>query len=89
METTYRVFIKYCVFSLKCCDFSEPCQSCCTVGFYLPGLCTHTETEGKHQRKSRVQNILKSSEKNTIFNEHHVDKAATFSPSELGSSLGS
>ena len=28
----YRVFIKYCVFSLKCCDFSELCQSCCSAG---------------------------------------------------------
>ena len=25
---SYRVFIKYCVFSLKCCDFSELCFWC-------------------------------------------------------------
>ena len=30
--------------------------------FYLPGVCTHTDTEGK-QRKARVRNILKSSDK--------------------------
>ena len=28
----YRVFIKYCVFSIKCCDFSELCQFCCSAG---------------------------------------------------------
>ena len=39
--------------------------------FFLPGVCTHTDTEGKH-RKTRVQNILKSLEKNTIINEHPV-----------------
>ena len=33
--------------------------------FYQPGVCTHT-------RKARARNILKSSEKNTIFNEHPV-----------------
>ena len=31
--------------------------------FYLPGMCTHTDTEGK-QRKVRVWNILKLLEKN-------------------------
>ena len=39
--------------------------------FYLPGVCTHTDTEGK-QRKARVRNILKFLRKNTIFNEHPV-----------------
>ena len=34
--------------------------------FYLPGVCTHIEG------KTRVRNILKSLEKNTIFNEHPV-----------------
>ena len=58
-----RVFIKYCVFSLKCCDFSELCQFCCNAGV-LPAWCvyTHTDTKGK-QRKARVRNILKSLEK--------------------------
>ena len=37
----------------------------------LPGVCTHTDTEGK-QRKTRVRNILKSLEKtqylmNTLY----------------------
>ena len=34
-------------------------------------MCTHTDTERK-QIKARVQNILKSLKKNTIFNEHPV-----------------
>ena len=45
--------------------------------FYLPGVCTHTDTERK-QRKARVRNILKSSKKNTIFNEHPVYWAQCF-----------
>ena len=46
-------------------------SSAAALVFYLPG--THTDTEGK-QRKARVRNISKSSEKNTIFNEHPVCK---------------
>ena len=59
-------------FFLKYCDFSELCQFCCSAGV-LPAwcVCKHTYTEGK-QRKARVRNILISSEKNTIFNEHPV-----------------
>ena len=37
----YRVFIKYCVFSLEFCDFSELCQFGCSTGF-LPAWCVHT-----------------------------------------------
>ena len=46
--------------------------------FYLPGVCTHTYTD-KKQRKARVRNILKSSKKNTIFNEHPVVLGGKFS----------
>ena len=50
-------------FSLKLCDFSELCKICCSAGVLpLPGECTHTNTEGK-QRKARVGNIFKKSEK--------------------------
>ena len=59
LDVFYRVFINYCVFSLKFCDFSELCQFCCSAGV-LPawcGACKHTDTEG------RVRNILKSSKK--------------------------
>ena len=38
--------------------------------FYLPGMCTHTDTEGK-RRKARAD-YFKNFEKNTIFNEHPV-----------------
>ena len=48
-------------FFLKFCD-SELCQLCCAC--FLPTWCvyTRTDTEGK-QRKARVQNIFKKSEK--------------------------
>ena len=68
----YRVFMKYCVFSLVFCDFSELNKFCCSAGV-LPAWCvyTHTDTYGK-QRKTRVWNILKSLEKtqylmNTLY----------------------
>ena len=46
-------------------------SSAAALVFYLPGVCTHTDTEGK-QSKARVQNILKSSVKkqylmNTLY----------------------
>ena len=41
--------------------------------FYLPGVCTHNDTEGK-QREARVRDIFKNLRKNTIFNEHPVDE---------------
>ena len=42
--------------------FLNSLSSAVTLVFYLPGVCTHTETQGK-QRKTRVRNILKSLEK--------------------------
>ena len=42
--------------------FLNSASSAAAVVFYLPGVCTHTDTEGK-QRKTRVRNILKSLEK--------------------------
>ena len=52
--------------------FLNSTSSAAALVFYLPDVCTHTDTEGKKQRKARGRNILKSSEKNTIFNEHPV-----------------
>ena len=49
--------------------FLNSASSAAALVFYLPGVCTHTDTEGK-QRQTRVRNILKSSKKNTIFNAH-------------------
>ena len=51
--------------------FLNSASSAAALVFYLPGVCTHTDTEGK-QRKTRVRNILKSLEKtqylmNTLY----------------------
>ena len=51
--------------------FLNSASSAAALVFYLPGVCTHTDTKGK-QRKARVRNILKSSEKtqylmNTLY----------------------
>ena len=43
------VFIQKCVLSLKFCDFSELCQFCGALVLYLPGVCTHTDTDGKRK----------------------------------------
>ena len=43
-QQSYRVFIKYCVFSLKFCDFLNSASSAAALVFYLPGVCTHTDT---------------------------------------------
>ena len=51
--------------------FLNSASSAAALVFYLPGGCTHTDTEGK-RRKTGVRNIRKSLEKNTIFNEHPV-----------------
>ena len=45
-QLRYRVFIKYCVFSLKFCDCSELCQFCCSAG-----VSTHTDTEGNREKQ--------------------------------------
>ena len=63
----YRVFIKFCVFSLHFFDFSELCQFCCSAGF-LPGWCVYKHW---HRRKTESKIFLKI-RKNTIFNEHPV-----------------
>ena len=62
--------IKYCVFSLKFCDFSELCQFMLQRWCSTSLVCVHTLAP----RENRVRNISKSSEKNTIFNEHPVYK---------------
>ena len=43
--------------------FLNSASSAAALVFYLPGVCTHSDTEGK-QRNARVKNILKSSKKN-------------------------
>ena len=46
--------------------FLNSASSAAALVFYLPGVCTHTDNEGK-QRKTRVRNILISLEKNKTF----------------------
>ena len=55
----YRMFIKYCVFSLEFCDFSELCQFCCSAGV-LPAWCVyiHTDTEGKQKIFEKTQYLM-------------------------------
>ena len=57
--------------------FLNSARSAATLVFYLSCLCTHTDTEGE-QRKARVRNNLKSSEK-TLFKEHPVPISYIFS----------
>ena len=65
----YRVFIKYCVFSLKFCDFSELCQFwCCSAGV-LPAWCVYTRW---HRGKTESGIFLKFRKKtqylmNTLY----------------------
>ena len=69
--TSYRVFIKYCVFSLKFCEFSELCQFCCSAGV-LPAWCVYTHWRRGKTEKDQSPEYFKIFEKNTIFNEHPV-----------------
>ena len=59
--------------SLKFCYFSYLCKICCSAGV-LPAWCMYTHYHRGKTEKARVQNILKSLKKNTIFNEHPVCK---------------
>ena len=58
---TYRVFIKYCVFSLKCCDFSELCQFCCSAGF-LPAWFVYTHWHRGKTESGIFQRIRKKTQ---------------------------
>ena len=54
--------------------FLNSASSAAALVFYLPGVCTHTDTEGKQS----PEYFLKFS-KNTIFNEHPVVKKEAIS----------
>ena len=62
MSGCYRVFIKYCVFSLKCCDFSELCQFWCSAGD-LPAWCVYTLTPRENRERPEFEIFFKNSEK--------------------------
>ena len=57
-------------------NFLNLAISAAALVIYLPGLCTHTDTEGK-QRKITVRNILIFLEK-TIFDEQPVWKGVQY-----------
>ena len=67
----YRVFIKYCVFTFKYCDFSELCQFCCSAGV-LPAWRVYTHWHQGKTEKDQSPEYSKIFGKNTIFNEHPV-----------------
>ena len=52
----YKVFIKYCVFPYNFVIFLNSASSAAALVFYLPGVCTHIDTERK-QRKAKKHNI--------------------------------
>jgi len=51
--------------------FLNSARSAAALVFYLPGVCTLTDTEGKTE-KGKSPEYFKIFEKNTIFNEHPV-----------------
>ena len=61
------VFIEYCVFPENFVIILNSVISAAALVFYLPGVCTHTDTEGK-----QCKEYFKIFGKNTIFNEHPV-----------------
>ena len=67
----YRVFIKYCVFSLKFCDFPELCQFCCSASV-LPAWCVYTHW---HRGKTEFGIFWKNRKKqylmNTLYHPWH------------------
>ena len=54
--------------------FLNSVSSAAALVFYLPGVCTHTDTEGKQS----PEYFLKI-EKSTIFNDHPVVKTTSAS----------
>ena len=61
--------------------FLNSASSAAALVFYLPGVYTQTDTEGK-QRKARVRNILKYSEKTQyLMNTKYVWTALILDPS--------
>ena len=76
----YRVFIKYCVFSSKCCDFSELCQFCCSAGV-LPAWCVYTHWHQGKTEKDQSPAYSKIFGKNTLYNNNKISCFAFFQSS--------
>jgi len=69
MTNLYRVFIKYCVFSLKFCYFSELCQFCCSAGV-LPAWCVYTHTDNERKQSPEYFKIFQKNPQylmNTLY----------------------
>ena len=62
----YRMLIKYCVFSLKCCNFSDFCKFCCSAGCVWPAIVYTHWHRGETARVQSPEYILKSSKKHNI-----------------------
>ena len=62
-------------FSLKFCDFSEPCQFCCSGG----ARCVYTHWHQGKTEKGQSPEYSKILWKNTIFNEHPVQRQTFYS----------
>ena len=60
------------VFFLKCCDFSELCQFCCSAGVVFCHIVYALWYQGETERGQSLEYILKSSKKHNISNEHPV-----------------
>ena len=69
----YRVFYKYCVFSLKCFDFSELWHFCCSAAGVWPAI-VYTHWHWERPESGIYFKIFK----NTIFNEHPVQEKLWF-----------
>ena len=69
LSLKYRVFIKYCGFSLKFSDFSELCKFCCSAGVLLPAWCVYTHWNRWKTEKGKSSEYFKIFEKSTIFNK--------------------
>ena len=63
-------------FPLNVVIFLNSSSSTAALVFYLPGVCTHTDTVGK-QRNTSLE-YFKILRKNTIFNEHPVPNQQGF-----------
>ena len=59
--------------------FLNSASSAAALVFYLPGVCTHNDTEGK--REMPEPGIFLKIRKKTIFNEHPVSEAKIKDPS--------
>ena len=70
------MFINYCVFPYNFGIFLNSSSSAASLVFYLPYVCTHTDTE--ETEKGKCPEYFKIFEKNTIFDEHPVHGLYTF-----------